>query len=73
MRCGINRDRLQLADHFAAQRIDLVEPFNLIAEELDAYGVIFLVGGKDLDGVAAHAERPALKTHVVTRVLDLHQ
>ena len=44
----------------------------MIAPELDAIGVV-VVGGKDLDHVAAHAESPALKVVVVALVEDLDQ
>ena len=47
--------RVLLADG-AEEWVDLRERVDLVAEELDAIGV-FVVGGKDLDDVAADAER----------------
>ncbi len=46
MRCRINRDALQLADHFAAQRVDFVNRFDLVAEELHSHGALLFVRGK---------------------------
>ena len=44
MRRRIDRDALQLADHLAAQRIDLVQRLDLVAEELDAHRALLFVG-----------------------------
>ncbi len=60
-----------LAD-LAEQRIDLAERVDFIAPELDAIRVI-VVGGEDLDHVAAHAESAALEVIVVALVEDLDQ
>ena len=66
-------DALELADHLAAQRIDLVQRLDLVAEELDAHRAALFVGGEDLDGVAAHAEGAAMEVVVVALVLDVDQ
>jgi hypothetical protein len=58
MRLGINRQTGIFLPHGAEERIDLREGFDLVAEELDAIGH-FIVGGIDLDHVAAYAEGPA--------------
>src|SRR5581483_3423774 len=52
--------------------IDLRERIDLIAEELDAVSIL-IVGGENLDDIAAHAEGSAAKIGVVALVKDLHQ
>ena len=44
-----------------------------VAEELDADRGLLLVGGEDLDHVAAHAERAAVEVDVVALVLDVDE
>ncbi len=56
----------------AEQRVDLRQTLHFVAEQLDAKGVV-VVGGVDLDDVAAHAERPAAEIDVVAFVEDLDQ
>ncbi len=73
MRGGINRDALELADHLAAQRIDLVERLDLVAEEFDPHRAVFFVGREDLDRVAAHAKSAAMEIVIVALVLDIDQ
>ena len=73
MRRRVDRDALQLANHLAAQRIDFVQRLDLVAEELDSYRALLFVGRKNLDRVAAHPERPAMKIVVVALILDVHQ
>ena len=60
---------LELGDGVAGERVDLADPLDLVAPELDADGLL-RVGGKDLDRVAAHAERALLEGDVVAAVLD---
>ena len=61
-----------LDEELAGQGIDLDDALDLVAEELDAQGDL-LVGGEDLERVAAHAERAAHEGHVVAVVLDVDQ
>ena len=56
----------------AEERVDLGERFDLVAEELDAEGV-FVVGGVDLDDVAADAEGAAAEVDVVALVEDFDE
>ena len=58
MRLGIDRQAHVLLLHRAEQGIDLRQRLDLVAPQLDAVGVV-VVGGKDLDDVAAHAKGPA--------------
>ena len=64
--------RVRVAQHLAGQRIDLDDALDLVAEELDADGQV-LVGGEDLQHVAAHAELAAHEVLVVALVLDVGQ
>ena len=65
--------RLERALDLAAQRIDLADRLDLVAEELDADRRLLLVRGEDLDDVAAHAERAAVEVDVVALVLDVDE
>ncbi len=69
---GIDRQPRILLLHRAEQRIDLRERFDLVAEQLDAVGVL-VVGGEDLNHVAAHAKCPAPEVRVVALVENLDQ
>ena len=46
---------------------------DLVAEELDPDGPVFLVGREDLDDVAADPERAPVEIDVVALVLDVHE
>ena len=60
----IDRRPLQLRDRLAGERVDLADPLDLVAPQLDADGLL-LVRGEDLDRVAAHAEGALLEGDVV--------
>ena len=62
-----------MPEHAPAQRVDLADRVDLVAEELDADRRALLVGREDLDHVAAHAERAAVEVDVVALVLDVDQ
>src|SRR5687767_636665 len=68
----INRRLLEIGDRVTRQRVDLADALDLVAPHLDADALLF-VGGKYLDSVAAHPEGSSFQSHVVARVLDLHQ
>ncbi len=72
VRLGINRQARVLLLHRPEQRIDLRQRFHLIAPQLDAIGVV-VVGGENLDDVAAHPKRPAPEIAVGALVEDLDQ
>ena len=64
---------VELGERHAAQRVELGDRLDLVAEELDADGAVLLVGREDLDGVAAHAEGAAVEVDVVALVLDVDE
>ena len=72
VRLGIDRQPLVGLLHLAEQRIDLRQRLHFIAPHFDAVGAL-VVGGKDLDHVAAHAKRAAAEIVVVAVVEDLDQ
>ena len=59
---------VDLADHLAGERVQVVQPLDLVAEHLDPDGQL-LVDREDLDGVAADPERAAGEGEVVAGVL----
>ncbi len=59
--------------HLAAERIDLLDGLDRVAEELDADRGLLLVRREHLDHVAAHAERAAVEVDVVSLVLDVDE
>jgi hypothetical protein len=70
---GGRDDRAQQAHAgLAADRVERADLLDLVAEEGDAHAR-GLVRGKDVDGVAAHAEGARLRLVVVARILDGHQ
>jgi hypothetical protein len=66
---GVDRTRCR-SRLLAGQRIELGDRLDLVAEQLDAPGAVLLVGGEDLDDVAAHAEGAAVEVDVVALVLQ---
>ena len=63
---------VDLAHHLAGQRVQVVEPLDLVPEHLDPDGEL-LVHREDLDGVAPHPERATSEGQVVAGVLHLDQ
>src|SRR5579864_9634533 len=72
MALGIDRQTRVLLLDSAEERINLRERVHFVAKELDAVSVI-VVGWKDLNHIATHAERSALKVHVIALVKNFHQ
>ena len=66
----MSRQRRRL---LAGQRIELDDRFDLVAEQLDAPGLVLVVGREQVDRVAAHAEGAALEGVVVALVLLLDE
>ena len=67
-----DEDRVGPAEVLAAGGVDQPDRVDGVAEQLDAVAEL-LVGGVQLEGVAADAEGAALEVHVVAVVLDFHQ
>ncbi len=61
-----------LLDDLAAHRVEALDRLDLVAPEPHAHGGV-LVGGPDLEGVAADAELAARRLEVVARVLDVDE
>ena len=70
VRVGVDLDQFQLVGLLPGERIEFVDRINLVAEQQDAPGAVFVVGGKDLDDVAAHAERAAIEVAGAALVLQ---
>ena len=69
---GVDGEAGVLLADGAEEGVDLGEGVDLVAEELDAEGVL-VVGGVDLDDVAADAEGAAAEVDVVALVEDLDE
>ena len=63
----------QVVPDFAGQGIDLTQPFDLIAEQLDTHGRISIACWEDLDHVAVDPEGAAVKVKLVAVILHIHQ
>ena len=70
-RAGIDIDRVVLPS-ISPVSGSISDPLDLVAEELDAKRQ-FLVGGIDLQHIAAHAELAAGEVHIVALIVDLGQ
>ena len=68
----VDVERVALGQQLAGQRVDLDDPLDLVAEEVDAHGQL-LVGGQDREAVAAQAELAAHEVHVVALVLHVDE
>ena len=67
-------DRLgNMPERVSSQRIHLCHGVDVLAEILDSEGLFVTVGRNDLKGVAADAERSAVKVNVVTLVMHFHE
>ncbi len=73
VRVGVDLDEFQLVGLVAGERIELVDRFDLVAEQRHPPGAVLVVGGKHLDHVAAHAEAAAVEIAGRPFVLQRHQ
>jgi len=69
---GIDVELLALREDLAGHRVELGDPFDLVAEELDADDEV-VVGGLELERVPADAEAGTTQRLVVALVLEVHQ
>ena len=68
-----DRDMLEIVpDDLARQRIEVLQPLDLVAEQQHAEGRL-LIGGEHLQRFPAHAERTAPQRRVVAVVLQVHE
>ena len=68
----VDVDLLALGQHLAGQRVDLGDPLDLVAEELDPDEAV-LRGGLELERVAPDAEAGPLDGRVVALVLEVDE
>lgn len=64
---------LERARHLTAHGVEFADPVDLVAEELDAHGLVAVVRRVELHRVAAHAEAVALKCDVVALVANFDE
>ncbi len=70
VRIGVDFDEFQLVGFLPGERIEFVDRFHLVAEQRHAPGAVLVVRGENLDDVAAHAERAAIKIAAGALVLQ---
>ena len=69
----IDLHEFQILHLAACQRIEFHDGLDLVAEEADAPGAVFIMGGEEFDGVAAHAEHAAREIAAAALVLQGHE
>jgi hypothetical protein len=69
---GPDRRVLEVGVDLARQRVEVLDPLDLVAEELGPVGGLG-VGREDLEHLALHAELPAREGRVVAAVLDVDE
>ena len=70
MAVGVDLDEFEVLRLRARQRIEFADRLDLVAEEADAPGAILIVGGEELDRIAAHAEEAAREIGLRALVLQ---
>ena len=73
VRIGVDFHEFQFVGLLPGERIEFVDRFDFVAEQIDAPGAILIVRRENLDGVAAHAKRAARKIAVRALVLQRHE
>ena len=73
VRIGVDLDEFQLVGLVPGQRIELLDQFDFVAEQVDPPGPILVVRREDVDGVAAHPKRTARKIRERALVLQRHE
>ena len=73
MRFRVDRQTCDLAQHFAGQRVEITQRFDLFVEQLDAHGLAFRIRRVYVDHIAAHTVAAAPQLDVVARVLQFGQ
>ena len=68
----VELELISLRQHLSGQRVHLHDALDLVAPEGDAHAQL-LVGGKDVQRIAANAEGAATEVQVVALVLHVHQ
>ena len=69
VRVGVDFDGAHGRGFAAGERIELVDGFDLVAEEAEAPAAVFQVRGPEFDGVAADAEHAAREAGFVALVV----
>src|SRR5262249_52801173 len=73
VRVGIDLDGRKLLRPLARKRIEFRDALHLIAEHRNTPSSVLLVGRKDFDRVAAHAEIPARNAKIVALIWERHE
>ena len=73
VRVGVDLDEFELVLLVAGERIELLDIFHDVAEQVDAPGAVFVVRRENVDDVAANAEGAAGKIGLGALVLQRHQ
>ena len=73
VRVGVDLDEFEVVLLVAGERIELLDVFHGVAEQVDAPGAVFIVRREDIDDVAADAEGAAGEIGLGALVLQRHQ
>ena len=73
VRVGVDFYKLEVVLAVAGERIELLDIFHGVAEQVHAPGAVFIVGREDVDDVAAHPKGAAGKIGLRPLVLQRHQ
>ncbi|MNS73539.1 hypothetical protein D3C72_1069820 [compost metagenome] len=65
----VDRETRNLLTHAPGQGVEVLERIDLVVEQFHAHGHLGVLGGKNVERVAAHAEGAALEIGLVARVL----
>ena len=65
MAVGVDLDRVERGDLLAGQRIEFGNRLNLVAEEADTPGAVFIMRREQLERVAPHPEIAARKARLI--------
>ena len=73
MRCRKNSDMFQCTAALSGQHIDLGDPVDLISEKLHTIRIFIRFCRKNLQHIAMHAKRSAMKIHIISIIMQVNQ
>ena len=62
-----------ISQNLARERIYFAHGINIVAKKFQPQGAFVMIGRNNFKGIAAHAERTAMKVIVITLIMHFHQ